>query len=65
MFDEHVEFFEGTLVEKDLEPLTGGELSATVLRVDAGLAAAKPGDFAAAFQFLQDFLHDPPIPPLA
>mgnify|MGYP003290819990 CR=1 FL=1 len=44
MLDEHVEFLERVLVEQKLDALAGGQLAAGVLRLDALLAAAEPGD---------------------
>ena len=57
MLDEHVEFLEGACVEKDVDALAGGQLAAAMLGVDARLAAAHPGDLAAALEFLQHILH--------
>ena len=57
VLDEHVELLEGAFVEEDFDALARSELAAFVLGVDARLAAAHPGDLAAALQFLQHVLH--------
>jgi len=43
MFDEHIEFFEGALVEQQLHPLARHKLAAVMLSRDALLAAAQNG----------------------
>ena len=57
VLDEHVEFLERAFVEEDVDALARGEFAALVLGVDAILAAAEPGDLAAALEFLQHVLH--------
>src|SRR5690606_8470373 len=57
VLDEHVEFLEGAFIEEDVDALAGGELAAAMLGIDARLAAAHPGDLAAALEFLQHVLH--------
>ena len=52
MLDEHVIFFELAGIEQDAEALAGGQPTLGVLRRDALLAAAQPGQFAALLQFL-------------
>src|SRR5690606_32299765 len=42
MFDEHVELLEGMGVQQKLDPLAGGQLSATVLSGDPLLTSAQP-----------------------
>ncbi len=43
MLDVHVELLERPFVHQQIDTLAGGELAFAVLRVDAGLAAAKAG----------------------
>src|SRR5690606_31695983 len=50
MLDEHVEFFEASLVEQYVEPLARGKLALGMLRFDAFLAAAHAGRFAPTLQ---------------
>ncbi len=58
VFDEHVEFLEGPLVEQQLDALAGGQLAACVLRFDARLAAAQFGARAPLHRgCFEDMLH--------
>ena len=59
---EHVELFEAALVEQDFDPFAGGQLALGVLGVDAFLATAKARLGAAVLEFLQDILHESPLP---
>jgi hypothetical protein len=52
MFDEHVEFLERSVVEQQFDAFPGGQLALGVLRLDARLAAAKPGPGALAIESL-------------
>src|SRR6185503_21164522 len=57
VFDEHVEFLERALVEQQFDALPRGQFSASVLRLDALLAAAELGAGAPFFEGVQDILH--------
>src|SRR5262249_41370324 len=57
MFDEHVEFLEGTLVEDELDAFAGGQLAPLVLGLDARLAAAETGFLTALLKSVEDVLH--------
>ncbi len=57
VFDEHVEFLEGPLVEQKLDALAGGQLALAVLRLDARLAAAQFGACTTRFEGVQDVFH--------
>ncbi len=63
VFDEHVELFEGVLVQQQVQALTGGELALGVLAVDPLAAAAGPRLGAALLQLLEDVLHGAIPPP--
>jgi hypothetical protein len=60
VLDEHIELLERAFVEEDFDALARGELAAFVLGLDARLAAAHPGDLAAALQFPKHVLHGGP-----
>jgi hypothetical protein len=57
VLDEHVEFLEGALIEKKIDPLASRELAAPVLGIDARLTAALPRIGAALFKLGEYFLH--------
>ena len=60
VLDEGIELLERAFVEEDLDALARGQLAASVLRLDAGLAAALAGDLAAAFEFDKHVFHGHP-----
>src|SRR5690606_16391771 len=57
VLDEHVEFFEGTLVQEHVQAFAGGKLSTSVLRLDARRPATQPCRLATALEFLENILH--------
>src|SRR3984893_14400229 len=57
MCDEHVDLLERVAVHEQLDPLARRELAALVLGVDARLAAAGAGAFAALFEPVDDVCH--------
>ena len=57
MLDEHIEFFEGTVVEQKVDALPRRELAPFMLRLAALLAAARARPLAPDFQLFQDFFH--------
>ena len=57
MLDEHVELLERTLVEQQFDALARGQFSASVLRLDALLAAAELGPGAPFFKGIKDVFH--------
>jgi hypothetical protein len=52
VLDEHIVFLEAAFVEKERDPLAGGEFGLGVLRLDAFLSAAQPGLRPALHQLL-------------
>jgi len=57
VLDEHVELLEGIGVEKELDPLAGGELAAVVLGLDPRFPAAHARPLPPLFELLEDMLH--------
>jgi RecA/RadA recombinase len=51
VLDVHVDLFERSFVEQDLQPFAGGELALGMLRGDPFLAAARSGGGSAAVEF--------------
>jgi hypothetical protein len=58
MFNEHVNFFKAIRVEQQVEALARGQLSASVLRLNAILATAQTGNSTALFEFFNNISHD-------
>jgi len=50
VFDQGIGFFEGTFIEKELNPLSPGQFSLLVLFLNPGLAATTPVGFQAPVQ---------------
>ena len=62
MLDEHVELLERSLVEQQLDALARGQFAASMLRLDALLAAAEFRARAPFLEGVQDVLHAfPPV----
>ena len=57
MLDEHVELFEGALVEKQLDALARRQLATLVLCLDTCLSAAQAGVLAPLLEFVEDVFH--------
>src|SRR5262245_26661617 len=57
VLNEHVELFERSLVEQQLNALAGGQLAALVLSLDARLAPAKAGLFTPFLEPVEDVFH--------
>jgi hypothetical protein len=57
VFDEHVVFFKGILVEEKLDALTSGEFAPRMLRLRAARAASQTRLGATAVQFREDFFN--------
>ena len=64
MLDEHVIFFEAAGIEQDAQALAGGQPALGVLRRDALLAAAQPGQLAPLLEFFDRGCHSAPIVPI-
>ena len=64
MLHEHVELLERTLVQKDVDAFACRQLAALVLCIDTRLAAAHAGALAPDFELVENFLHDPSVPPV-
>ncbi len=60
MLDESVELLEGVLVHQQLDTLTGGQLAAFMLRVDARLPATEARFGPALLKLFDYFLHGLP-----
>ena len=54
VLDKHVPFFEGAVVQQQLDALTRGELALLVLGINALLAASQTGEFTFLLQLLED-----------
>ena len=57
MGDEHVELFEGAVIQQQVDAFARGQLAAGMLRFDALEAAAKTGRCAALFKTIENMLH--------
>ena len=57
MLDKHVEFLETAMVEQQFNALSGSELAALVLGIDAGLATAKAGLRTAVVEAFENVFH--------
>ena len=53
VLDEHVELFEGVLIQQQLDAFARRQLAFRMLGIDAGLAAAQAGIVAAALRALR------------
>src|SRR5947209_5968069 len=57
MLDEHVELFEGSMVEQELDALARRQLTARMLCVDTRLAAARTRVGASLIEIVENMLH--------
>ena len=57
MFDEHVEFLEGILVQQDIEPFARSELSLGVLGIYPAFATTEARGLAFFLKLTDDVVH--------
>jgi hypothetical protein len=61
MRHEHVELFEGALIEKQFDTLARRQLAASVLRLNALYAAAQSRRGATMFETFDNVFHKPAL----